>query len=73
METQMQALELILNNIMSIKIKRVGEDKNETATLKDLEDVFYKQSSEKPYLDLISKGRAYFIEDYDYALYVIIK
>ena len=64
-----QAIDVILQNIMKLKIKRVGEDTNENASIKDLEQVL-NNASKKNLLDIISKKKTYIKEDWDYFICV---
>lgn len=70
MSVKNEAIEVLLTKLNKIKIKRVGEDLEEPATLKDLEFAFNKNQDWKQYLNLKNCKRAVFVEDSDYCLVV---
>ena len=70
MSIKEEAIETLIANINRIKIRRVGEDLNEPATIKDLEACFQNNQDWKQYLNLKNCKRAVFTEDWDY--YIVV-
>ena len=70
MSLKEEAINTLIANINKIKIRRVGEDVSEPATIKDLEACLQRNQDWRQYLNLKNCKRAVFEQDCDY--YIVV-